>query len=466
MTLRASWTFDAGSSHDDSGNGHDGTDTHVTYGDPHVVGKGAQFDGTNNNRIDLASPVVFATGAWTIEGWAEPFSSPGGTGRALVFGNSATAEGIFWRGTNFGIALKNGGGGPFNHDFLPTPNAFPNVKYHWAVASTGTGGDLHVYLNGLLVNTYSGWGVPLTLNCFGYDGATEKFDGMIDEVNAWDTVFTDAQVAARYTAGIGASGGDTTAPVITLVSPLTGVLASGGQVAVEATDETAFGEIFIFAENERIGLYEVIFDGLAFAPRYAPAPSSESLITNGLQWTFTRAGGWPDGELAITVEAIDAAGNKTRQSFGFAVNVPDVLVPSSTTPAAAELLRDEQLDAFTGDVELDGTGGDQVFAYDVDGIESDVKSAWLQVKGEWFLNLEEGVDWFGKVFVKNPDLGDIRAEFKRVALTCPGVVDLPTFNPVLDVPSRTMTADYEIRLDNGQVIAGSATLSPASGQGA
>jgi hypothetical protein len=149
------------------------------------------------------------------------------------------------------------------------------------------------------------------------------------------------------------------------------------------------------------------------------------------------------------------------------VNVIDSpTVPSSTTPAAEPLLRDEALDDFTGDVVLDGTDGDQQFVYDVDGIASDVVSAWKQVKGEWFLNLEEGVDWFGKVFVKNPDLGDIRNEFRRVALTCPGVTDLPVFSPVLHSATREMDATYEIRCDNGQVIAGSVTLSPASGQGA
>jgi hypothetical protein len=127
VTLRASWTFDAGSSHDDSGNGHDGTDTHVTYGTPSVIGKAAQFDGTTHNNIDF-TPLNLASGLWTIEGWLQAAAIPPAGNKALVFGNNTHSEGIIWKGnstpeTNIAIALQSGGT-TFLHDFLPSTGMF------------------------------------------------------------------------------------------------------------------------------------------------------------------------------------------------------------------------------------------------------------------------------------------------------------------------------------------------------
>lgn len=124
---------------------------------------------------------------------------------------------------------------------------------------------------------------------------------------------------------------------------------------------------------------------------------------------------------------------------------------SQNSPAGDVAIRDEALDPLTGDVYLNGTDGDQVMLAGVEGIASDVKAAWAQVKGEWYLDLNEGVDYYGLVFVKNPNLGDIRDEFVRVALGRPGVVAVPKFEPTIDLSTRTLSASYEIEADTGEV---------------
>lgn len=255
-------------------------------------------------------------------------------------------------------------------------------------------------------------------------------------------------------------------PVVTLLSPTVGPLAGAALLSISVTDAALLGKVLIFARNDNLSLYEVVWDGSSYGPRYPPATSTRFAIATGFTWNFTRSGGWPDGPLRIIVVAFDSNGLSVVAEFDFTLTLTaDVFVPSSTLPAPLQLLRDEDLAALTEDVELNGTDGDQVFVFDVDGVMSDVKSAWLQVKGEWFLNLDEGLDWYGIVFAKPTDLGAIRKEFKRIALTCPGVVDLPTFVPTLDKANRTLAATYAILFDNGQVVAGSATLSPASGSG-
>lgn len=128
---------------------------------------------------------------------------------------------------------------------------------------------------------------------------------------------------------------------------------------------------------------------------------------------------------------------------------------------ATPALRDEELDPNTGDVALDAVGGDQTMVYDEDGILSDLKSAWQEIKGEWYLDLNEGVDWFGKVFTKNPDLGDIAQEFIRVALLVPGITDATFDVGSIDRATRQLTASYSATMDTGQVLSEQAVvLSP------
>lgn len=140
-------------------------------------------------------------------------------------------------------------------------------------------------------------------------------------------------------------------------------------------------------------------------------------------------------------------------------------VPGGAPSAAGDVaLRDEALDTITGDVVLNGADGDQLMIYGIDGIASDLKAAWQTVKGESFLDLNDGLDWYGIVFGRRPDLGAITQEFRRVALTVPGIVALRKFIPSIDTATRTLSADYEAEANTGLVFGEqNAVLAPSGG---
>lgn len=154
-------------------------------------------------------------------------------------------------------------------------------------------------------------------------------------------------------------------------------------------------------------------------------------------------------------------------TFAFTISGLASSVKVSSTPGAVAgetAIRDEKLDDLTGDLELDDADADQEFVAGMEGIASDVKARWQQVKGEWFLDLEEGVDWFGLVFVKHPNLHAIREEFIRVALTAPGCAEVVQFDPVLDSATRTLSATYALRGDTGLIFGPvTDTLAPNGG---
>lgn len=67
-----------------------------------------------------------------------------------------------------------------------------------------------------------------------------------------------------------------------------------------------FLDIWIACQMAGTTLYEVIYDGAAFAPLYA-AQSSILSISGGYRFRLRRAGGWL-GAPTILVKAIDTAG--------------------------------------------------------------------------------------------------------------------------------------------------------------
>lgn len=109
---------------------------------------------------------------------------------------------------------------------------------------------------------------------------------------------------------------DATAPVVTLVSPpLTDPISRTTPIVVDVTDETALATVTIDVTFPD-GVCELIYDGVAFRPLYAPG-STVTAITGGFRFTLRRArGGWPRAsqnlsELAFNFEPVDRAANRS-----------------------------------------------------------------------------------------------------------------------------------------------------------
>lgn len=264
-------------------------------------------------------------------------------------------------------------------------------------------------------------------------------------------------------------GGDDTGPFLTLIEPVAGAtVPRGTPVIVEVTDENPFALIQVSVRFPLLGVEEIAYfqtseGALAgFAANYEGRSVRTSLsrtesgfLVNGFRFSILRGGNWPIGlQFEVNVIAIDMDGNTVRGSWLYtATGLPAQAASSSTTPGAAAgvtAIRDEKLDPSTGDLALTADA-DQDFVAGVEGIASDVKARWQLVKGEYFLDLDEGLDWWGIVFRKNPNLQAIREEFIRVALTAPGCVEVIQFDPVLDSSTRTLTATYALRADTGEI---------------
>lgn len=72
-------------------------------------------------------------------------------------------------------------------------------------------------------------------------------------------------------------------------------------------------------------------------------------------------------------------------------------------------------------------------------------------KGEWFIDEAEGVPYYQVVLRKNPDLSVIRALFKRVILSVPGVTSVPTITLALDA-TRTLSVAFEAVCRDGTIV--------------
>lgn len=150
-------------------------------------------------------------------------------------------------------------------------------------------------------------------------------------------------------------------------------------------------------------------------------------------------------------------------TFSWPVPTPAPATPSSIIidavgEAGATAPRDEELSDFNGDQVL--VAGDQVLLVGQDGVLSDVLARWQLVKGEWYLDTSIGVDWYGVVLVKNPNLGNIRAEFEREALKAPGITALLKFDQTFDAARRSLSVDFALQDDLGNIISDSAILFP------
>jgi hypothetical protein len=71
-------------------------------------------------------------------------------------------------------------------------------------------------------------------------------------------------------------------------------------------------------------------------------------------------------------------------------------------------------DSDNGDIDISSGG----FATIEDGeaLGQQIKTVWQTFLGEWFLNTESGVDYFGKILVRQPNETQIKQELRRITL--------------------------------------------------
>jgi hypothetical protein len=249
---------------------------------------------------------------------------------------------------------------------------------------------------------------------------------------------------------VAAGVGDTTAPVISNVTPATGTtIGRTATLGLDVTDATnALRRVIIIASFPARGLVDLVHDGAAFAPLYAGG-STRSTLGLGYRYALARAGGWP-ADVTLAVYAIDEAGNEAPlPSLAWPLAQAPAPVTSTSTSSAASQARDLRLD---DDGDLFIGSGDLAHVSGIDAIAQSLKIRLRLIRGEWFLDTAAGIPLFDQVLVKNPRVNLLRGIYRDAILAAPGVRALPELKLDLDSARRTLTIRYRATTDLGELI--------------
>lgn len=118
---------------------------------------------------------------------------------------------------------------------------------------------------------------------------------------------------------------------------------------------------------------------------------------------------------------------------------------------------DWYLDPVTNDLVI---GTDLSWTYGIPAVAQGVRIALANIRGEWFVDLDDGVPYFeregvdpnlvllGKKFA--PEL--VRAVMRPVILKVPGVASITSLDPVFDGTTRTMTVNFVVQTVFGDTV--------------
>ena len=81
--------------------------------------------------------------------------------------------------------------------------------------------------------------------------------------------------------------------------------------------------------------------------------------------------------------------------------------------------------------------------------------------GEWFLDEAIGVDWIGRILVKNPDKVVVRELIRAAIAEVPDVVEVIAADPVIDIATRHGSITYTVRtVYSSELLTGEITSPP------
>lgn len=109
---------------------------------------------------------------------------------------------------------------------------------------------------------------------------------------------------------------------------------------------------------------------------------------------------------------------------------------------------DIKLDPITGDVTFEN-GESSVTSIGAEDLAQRLSIRLNTFKGEWFMDSELGVDYFGSVLGKGRSKAAIDAIFQSEILKEPDVLQITSFNSVKDNSSYSL--DFEVRTSEGAI---------------
>lgn len=96
-------------------------------------------------------------------------------------------------------------------------------------------------------------------------------------------------------------------------------------------------------------------------------------------------------------------------------------------------------------------GGDFAMVSGNDQIAQNVLQTLGVFLGEWFLDNTIGLDYYGTVFIKNPNQAAINAMFISAVLGVPGVTSVLNFSSVVNLQARSIVVNFKLQTTQGIV---------------
>jgi hypothetical protein len=75
----------------------------------------------------------------------------------------------------------------------------------------------------------------------------------------------------------------------------------------------------------------------------------------------------------------------------------------------------------------------------------------LRIKGEWFLDLDDGLEYFEVILEKGTSLADIEAIYINEIISTPGVIDINEFNLIYNPTTRQADITCQIDTVDGEI---------------
>ena len=118
--------------------------------------------------------------------------------------------------------------------------------------------------------------------------------------------------------------------------------------------------------------------------------------------------------------------------------------------------RNIAVDPLTGDLALTADGSQIRFTETtVDTLEQRIRTRLQTFRGEWYLNEDLGVPYFGEVMVKNPDVDRVRSLLMTELAAVPGVGQILSFVVNFERGDRVFTVNFKCRSTDGETVEGS-----------
>lgn len=87
-------------------------------------------------------------------------------------------------------------------------------------------------------------------------------------------------------------------------------------------------------------------------------------------------------------------------------------------------------------------------------VSQKIENVLFYFTGEWFLDFTRGIDYFGQILIKNPDLNQVNNLLSNEILSIEEIQEILEINLELETSTRVLTVDYKVLLVDENILKG------------